>query len=459
MIAVSDKYLELINSNVRPELKPKIIVKYKVDGIEESLEWSSSNILDLSYKRGVDPFGRSLPYMELVWKERLTSKLMAEEYTKRFENIVKYASVTFSFIQKLGFEKDAETEEITFPIMFVSSKPEVVGQEIIWTARDLLYFLNKVQSKSFDSGIPFENPIRWFLADERARFRDNEYGVYSISQTDIINFWFTGSTIDDLVLFDGETKSLLMNYASTRNKYWSFKDNYLTLNSISNFLENKESVFSFERNIYRKEPTTKTESDISSYNFKTYVVNVNEDNAYEVLPTEQSTIGNATYYYYAFPDLAKPISSGAVLPVISRSTYATVDSLTLAPVTVNGVEASLENNISGDAYNEDNPLNTYTKESDFIKQRFEFLKKYFSSKNNIIEIESLSNLALEPGDVVDYASNQYETKNEITNVGGIPVVIPVVSCVMRKAIITEVELIYKGGLKQKTKLHEVIYGD
>lgn len=460
MLDVSAKYLELVNSNIRPQVKPKIVVTYEVNGVDKTLQWQSENLIDLSYKRGVDPFGRSLPYMELVWKEKLSGSFTEEYYPERFNNNMKYAKVELTFYQNLTFGDNAETEEIEFPIMFLTAKPVVDGKYITWTARDLLYFLDRVQSRSFEAGVLFANPIRVLLADERARFRDNKYGVYIINMTDFYNFdWWQGSPNENTVLFDGDTKSILMNYASVHNHLWDFEKNHLTLQSVLSFLASKQPVFSFKRNILKEEPKTTTEADISSYNFKSYTVDVDEESAYDITSSEPVTIGGGTYYYFSFKELAKPVSANAMFPIISRSTYDNKNTITVAPANVNGIEQTIEGGPSGYAYNEDNPINTYNQESAFIKSRFDLLKRYFSSQNSIVELNSLSNIALETGDVVSYPTNKLEIKYQTDVINGTPVVVPVAQNVLKRAVVTGIELTYNGALHQKTILHEVVYDD
>ena len=71
MISVSQKFLELMQSNIRPKIEPTITVKGQdSEGNQVVLTWKPSNIQDMKYKRGIDPVGRTLPYMELTWTER-----------------------------------------------------------------------------------------------------------------------------------------------------------------------------------------------------------------------------------------------------------------------------------------------------------------------------------------------------------------------------------------------------
>lgn len=463
MYSVSNEYIELAKSNIRPEIKPTITVSGRdADNNYFSIEWTSRNITEFTYKRGVDPLGRTLPYMELIWKERLGSRFTEEDYPERYNNVAKYMLVEFSLSQKLNFSANAEKQKISFPKMFLSARPTISGQTITWVARDIMFFLDKQQSKSFSVDIPFVNPMRWFLADERATFRTNLSGLDMLSQTDTMLSDFGKYTetenLTDLIVFEGTTKNILLNYASTRNCYWDFESSRMVLKKAEDLLMQKTPVFEFSRKAFRENPSTQNVSDVSSYAFKTYSVQLDEAEAYELTAQSQDKIGNLDYYYYVFKDLGMPnTSNGAILPLVARSTYAIVNPITVTPALVNGVENSIENQITGEVFNEDNPCNTYGKNNKHIQERFGLIKKYFNSSVSSVEINSLSNVALETGDIVKYPSNQMEVGYKTTIVNGLPVVIPVFEHIMKPAIVVEIELSYNGGLKQKTRLHEVNY--
>ena len=94
--------------------------------------------------------------------------------------------------------------------------------------------------------------------------------------------------------------------------------------------------------------------------------------------------------------------------------------------------------LRGDSYVEDNRLNPYSASSTYMKNRANNLNKWYSSKYTI-EIESLSNFALELGDLIQVETNLYSGSNQIT----------------KNAIILQIEMTYNGTLKQKTYAHEV----
>ena len=84
MLSVSQKFLELMKSNIRPKIEPTITVMGQdSNGSPVVLSWKPSNIQSMTYKRGIDPVGRTLPYMELTWTEIYYGKLNAENYPEK----------------------------------------------------------------------------------------------------------------------------------------------------------------------------------------------------------------------------------------------------------------------------------------------------------------------------------------------------------------------------------------
>ena len=176
MIAVSDKFLEIVKSNVRPPIKPVITVTGKdANGNNVSLTWKSNNIIDMSYKRGIDPTGQTLPYMELTWKEFYFGKLNSDNYPEKYENVVKYLMVDLSFeLEHKTFRTWGDVSQFTWaelsttfgnwgnvkkektsfsissiPKMMLLAKPTIDGHTITWTARDFMYFLDIDKYVSF----------------------------------------------------------------------------------------------------------------------------------------------------------------------------------------------------------------------------------------------------------------------------------------------------------------------
>ena len=158
MIPVSNAYKELVKSNIRPKCEPIIKASGKDNnGKYIELIWQAKNIKDLNYKRGIDPVGRELPYMELTWTEIYTGEFDAENYPEKYNNVARYMQVELSFVQNLGFhatwkslfnkatkwndlflgnvswkgvKNQVQQEVIRLPKMFLTARPKIEGKTI-----------------------------------------------------------------------------------------------------------------------------------------------------------------------------------------------------------------------------------------------------------------------------------------------------------------------------------------
>ena len=85
---VTDEYKRVISKNVRPKCEPRIEVTGKdANGNDVTLTWSANNIKDLNFRWGIDPVGRTLPFLEATWSEIYTGKLNAQNYPEKYANI------------------------------------------------------------------------------------------------------------------------------------------------------------------------------------------------------------------------------------------------------------------------------------------------------------------------------------------------------------------------------------
>ena len=470
MISVSQKFLELMQSNIRPKIEPTITVKGQdSDGNQVVLTWKPSNIQDMTYKRGIDPVGRTLPYMELTWTERYYGKLTAENHPEKYNNIAKYIAVELSFEQSLGFfntwkdlysagytwksvleqfkawrgvKRDVLKETVKLPTMFLAANPTVQGQTITWTARDLFYFLNQTHAKSFDrnKSINYRNPIRWFLLEERGNFRNSNEIFDAITQTQSRAISDVDGNIDKTIVFDGSTKNLLMNYASIRNYYWDFAENCAVLKSFADLNAKTIADFEFPTNIIREYPKLTENLDISSYSFKYYLQGADGEKSYTLSPAEIITYKGAKFYKFLFKGLGIPSSnSGYSISSVAKDTIDIVENITVTPVYSYGYEDTITLGRVGEVFVEDNPLNHYWGTDSFIQQRANILSNWFGSKKYSMELNSLSNVALETGDLVAVPTNLFKGNTRV----------------VKNAIVVGIELEYNGALKQKTLLHEV----
>ena len=470
MLSVSQKFLELMQSNIRPKIEPTITIKGQdSDGNQVVLTWKPSNIQEMTYKRGIDPVGRTLPYMELTWTERYYGKLTAENHPEKYNNIAKYMAVELSFEQSLGFfntwkdlysagytwksvleqfkawrgvKRDVLKETVKLPTMFLAANPTVQGQTITWTARDLFYFLNQTHAKSFDrnKSINYRNPIRWFLLEERGNFRNSNEIFDAITQTQSRAISDVDGNIDKTIVFDGSTKNLLMNYASIRNYYWDFEENCAVLKSFADLNVKTIADFEFSTNIIREYPQLTENLDIYSYSFKYYLQGADGEKSYTLSPAEIITYKGAKFYKFLFKGLGIPSSnSGYSISSVAKDTIDIVENITVTPVYSYGYEDTITLGRVGEVFVEDNPLNHYWGTDSFIQQRANILSNWFGSKKYSMELNSLSNVALETGDLVAVPTNLFKGNTRV----------------VKNAIVVGIELEYKGALKQKTLLHEV----
>ena len=472
MLSVSQKFLELMQSNIRPKIEPTITVMGQdSNGSPVVLSWKPSNIQSMTYKRGIDPVGRTLPYMELTWTEIYYGKLNAENYPEKYNNIVKYMAVELSFEQSLGFfntwkdlfsvgytwknvfdqfktwkgvKRGVSKEKITFPTMFLVAKPTIQGQTITWTARDLFYFLNQTHAKSFSENINYRNPIRWFLLDERGNFRNSSEIFEAITQTQSRATSDVDGNIDKIIVFDGTTKNILMNYASIRNYYWDFENGYAVLKKMYDLVDKTavdDVVFNFSSNIIREYPQLTENLDMSAYSFKQYFAEIENGSEYTLSPSETIKYKGANFYKFLFKGLGVPSSgSGYSISNVAKESIDTVNSITVAPVNFNNYENTIMLDNVGEVFVEDNPLNPYSSSDEFIIRRANILNSWFGQKKYSMELNSLSNVALETGDLVTVPTNLFNNDERV----------------IKNAIVVGIELEYNGALKQKTLLHEVI---
>lgn len=438
MLSVGSAYLNLVNSNMRPKGEPLIRVTGEdADGNAVSLTWEASNIQNLNYKRGIDPVGREISYMELTWTEIYTGNFNEENYPEKYNNIVKYMAVDLVFLQNMSFswESNVSTIPITMPRMFLVSKPVIDGKTITWTARDLLYFLTETQTKSFTADVPYRNALRWFLLEERANFKNSKEILGAIQNTQNSILSGDTATVGKNTVLDGSSKQILTGLASIKNYHWNFAVNSAKLVPFKNALAAGSPVYTFTSNVMYDYPKLTALPTISGYSFKQYVCELDEESQYTLEPYETVTYKNATFYHYAFKGLGEYKYSS--LSMIAKSAYSENSPLTVTPANLNSVDLYLTLNQKGEEFIEENACNPYGKNDQDIKNRISFLNEYFKEGSYSAEINSLSNLAIEPGDLVAVETNLFSGNNRIT----------------KKALVLSIELEYNGALKQKTIVH------
>lgn len=317
MIEVSEKYKELMNSNIRPKCEP--VIKILNDDDTVAFEWRARNIKSLTFNRGIDPISRELPYMELTWTELYRGKPNEKGFADKYKGVSALMEVELSFEQTLGFFntwqdvlndygtwqgvkdsgktwgeifKDRSVEVIKMPKMYLSAQPTLKNSTITWVARDILYFLNQEQLKEF---IPFEPSegvdslnyyeiLKWVLVDTRGNFIKNKKffnalhsTVSNISEeTDTFK-----ATIREPILLNNTVKNNLLNLANIKLNYMNFAENRITFNSAFRFTESKDFILnrltdgSYYGYTYSKKqtygyPQVTPIANISDYEFKVY---------------------------------------------------------------------------------------------------------------------------------------------------------------------------------------------
>ena len=480
MISASSKLREIMRSNVRPKCEPKIEL-YGTDneGNEIRLEWNGGNIQGLTYRRGIDIIGRETPYMELSWTELYSGRFDESNFPEKYKNITKYMKVKFSFVQNLSYggtwgdlsqftweelsqytwaqlSKFSRTETVEMPIMYLSARPVVEGNKIKWTAVDLMSFLTENQLKGFcvpqaqRSGVPFVNPPCYMLLNARSAFLENPPIFEALSQTVARLQGENWGTIDKPVLFNDNTKSGLVNYASLRNLYWDFRgdDEYGTIGLKSKKQPNVDNLgdivpeFTFTSSIIREYPAVTAGTDISSYNFKNYVFEFNPQNTYKKAGEILTLVnGVAEYVVFRYDNFGTPATAvDGTVTEVDFAYSATESEIDVIPLNVNGYDNKLINSTTiGESYVENNPLNPYASVDEQAQTRFAFLKEYFNKDCTSLEWSGLHNPLIELGDIVSVPTNLYRNDERVT----------------KTAYIVATEIEYSGAWKQKFYAHEV----
>ena len=442
----------LMNETIRPKCKPSISVGMFVDGNSDSIEsirrsWNEDTILNLTYKRGVDPIGRTLPYMELVWSESNDREQRNSEGMARPEEFEALSKVSFSYTQYMDFSGENKKTISTHPLWLVGP-PVVNGNEVVWTARDMMYFLNNKQQIGFQSGLNFGNPMRYFLLDERAEHKSKPYDfefVNYLQQTQRRTQLSLENVIDTAVVYEGTSKNLLKDIASTRNYFWDFHISRegMELKSLSDLLNQTKVVHTFKGDVMKKFPDLQKNSNISAFSFSKNRVKIKTDEAYKITtPSAVEEEMGASVNRYDLDDWGTVTehSGGYVANTINKVVYttSTTNSITVAPVVITQEEVFVNNNKVGELYSENNSC-FFDESNTTMTPRMELLNKYFNENVYTMQFEGLPHFAIEPCDLVGVETNITENGERV----------------IKKGVVIEQELAYNGCWVQKLIVHEV----
>lgn len=425
-MSFSDKFLEIMKSNIRPKCEPKITVTgTAADGTTKTIEWNAKDIKSLSFHRSIDPVGRNLPIMELSWTEVYYGKLNEQNFPIKYNNIAKYMTVNLEFHQFLGFyqtwkmlksmtwkqvksltwkkvKNEVAFETVKMPMMFLSATPEISGHTIKWTAKDALSFLTENQVKEFGASlslggsglsIPRYNPIVYLLINARAAFNHSkelfDYYTRTINYFDSLdktNLLPTG------IIFDGATNSEIMNYLSPLNEYLDFETDKIVKKTFDGASTTTTDV-NIPLNLQYGNPTCEPCTPMSAYSYKQY--RITATNGVETVSPSYSelfgTISGKTaykneYYFKGYGQILGAdtgFAYGEINRAISLEETQTA-TLDYNPLEYNPINYTMNiSDISGESYNEDNHLNVYGKTEN--SRRGYNLANWFNENNHIIK--------------------------------------------------------------------------
>ena len=437
----------LMNESIRPKCTPVIDVTKFIgeNGLSIYRSWDENSILSLTYKRGVDPIGRTLPYMELVWTEPNAEETLEHETMSRPEDFDALSRVTFTFNQYMDFGGENIKTVFMYPLWLVGT-PVVNGNEVVWTARDMMYFLNNKQEIGFQSGLNFRNPLRYFLLDERAEHKSNPYDdsfIYALQTTQENLKDDTESVINTAVVYDGKTKNLLKDIASTRSYFWDFDKYGMVLRHISDLLNKTEVVHTFKADTMKKYPDLTQNSNISAFSFARHRAKIKTNEEYTLTtPDEVEAVSGVSVKRYDLEDWGTVTAhNGGILPnTINKVVYATEStiSITVAPVSITQEELFVNNNKVGELYSENNTC-FYKEKNSKMAPRMELLNEYFNENIYTLQFEGLPHFAIEPCDFVGVETNILQDGERV----------------IKKGVVIEQELSYNGAWLQKMIVHEV----
>lgn len=425
-MSFSDKFLEIMKSNIRPKCEPKIIVTgTAADGTTKTIEWNAKDIKSLSFHRSIDPVGRNLPIMELSWTEVYYGKLNEQNFPIKYNNIAKYMTVNLEFHQFLGFyqtwkmlksmnwkqvksltwkkvKNEVAFETVKMPMMFLSATPEISGHTIKWTAKDALSFLTENQVKEFGASIslggsglsiPRYNPIVYLLINARAAFNHSkelfDYYTRTINYFDSLdktNLLPTG------IIFDGATNSEIMNYLSPLNEYLDFETDKIVKKTFEGARTTTTDV-NIPLKLQYGSPICEPCVPMSAYAYKQY--RITATNGTETVSPSSSelfgTINGKTaykneYYFKGYGQILgydTGFTYGEINRAISLEETQTA-TLDYNPLEYNPINYTM--NISdniGENYIEDNHLNVYGQTEN--STRAYNLANWFNETNHIIK--------------------------------------------------------------------------
>lgn len=268
-MSFSDKFLEIMDSTVRPKCEPHIVAKSTNPdtGAVTTLTWDAKDIQSLSFKRTIDPVGSKLPTMELQWTEVYFGNVSVGNVPQKYNSASAYMEISLSFRQYLGFyntwkslksqtwkqvkqmtwkqvKNDPVYETVEMPKLFLSAVPTAEGNKLKWTAKDALAFLTNTCKKLFQDptnynnleniSLPFYNPIIYLLVNSRAQFsKFPEIFSYLTNTISYFDDFDKSFKQEKPIIFSGNTNDEIRKYFATKNKFMVFGNNRIEVRDLS----------------------------------------------------------------------------------------------------------------------------------------------------------------------------------------------------------------------------------
>lgn len=468
MLNVSDKYLELVQSRIRPKCTPKITVS-GIDNVgnQTTLIWTDSNIKNFRYQRATDVLSREMPYMELEWTEIYEGDLNEVAFPEKYKNIVKFMPVDIEFNQNLtmfGSWQEhygntwkklsklkwrdllkPKSEIIRFPRLFLEGTPTINGKTITWKAKDLLYFINMsvsiVHMPTRYGNVPYMNFFINILNKAAENWRSAIY-IWEALEASIANLQATQEEVGELFpdsdsfIVNTDFKSCILQLASARDYWFQYKlDGSFDLEK-TGILTQLRPGQQKSQSIMYENPRITQGLVASLYDYNIYRAEPDSSGDYEVEPSGVAEDGMRYIFVFrgagVVSDL-KPENAG-------RNVYSTyfeaeaygADPLIVTPIIPVATNIKKDLGQIGETYIEDNQVKTYD-------TREEFISNYFKKGNLDIEYTSLPDLSMEPADA--------------------PVIrLGIGNGIKKQFIVSSIQLEYDGSYKQKVKAHECEVG-
>ena len=458
-MSFSDKFLEIMKSNIRPKCEPKITVTgTDSNGVKRTVIWNAKDIKSLSFHRSIDPVGRELPTMELKWTEVYYGKFDSQNFPLKYDNIIKNMAVNLEFEQSLGFyrtwknlkekftwkslksltwnklKSETDKETISMPMMFLVGTPEISEHTITWTAKDALSLLTGNQKYSITSQVPFYNPIIYLLINARGSYMDYpelfEYFTRCIDY--FVELGKTTTRLNKDIIFDGATNELLLNYLSVINQYMDFDNDKII---VKDFSTNANKTADISLKLQYKGVKLSPVLSCGGYSYKQYHTVMQPQNAYTKSPDVSESYGTGYRLTYYFDGYGDTTHNHDIVHAV-RASQSTGETISVTPISYEAISGYIQGQNKGEIFNEDNPLNSGGWESD----RMNALNDWFFDGMHVVENTTPAMFNWQMGTAADIETEAYNTDG---------------SHYTARAMLIECTMSYNGAIKQTNVAHEI----